>query len=162
MFLIDIDNIVLIFLRWEEILYLGSYKSWCRFGGWGLKVVIKSLLPSYKKQFSKKMMKLLIETWSDDDIDNFFLKLTSCQRWKSSCCWDFDTLCTWSLSKQYYTCCYGILSFVRLDKSCSIKIYSGPWATSLTWFLKKKSFILIHLFYQLFNTRKIWSKIITW
>lgn len=54
MFLIDIDNIVLIFLRWEEILYLGSYKSWCRFGGWGLKVVIKSLLPSYKKQFSKK------------------------------------------------------------------------------------------------------------
>lgn len=162
MFLIDIDNIVLIFLRWEEILYLGSYKSWCRFGGWGLKVVIKSLLPSYKKQFSKKMMKLLIETWSDDDIGNFFFKLTSCQRWKSSCCWDFDILCTWSLSKQYYTCCYGILSFVRLDNSCSIKIYSGPWATSLTWFLKKKSFILIHLFYQLFNTRKIWSKIITW
>lgn len=73
MFLIDIDNIVLIFLRWEEILYLGSYKSWCRFGGWGLKVVIKSLLPSYKKQFSKKMMKLLIETWSDDDIGNYFL-----------------------------------------------------------------------------------------
>lgn len=28
----------------------------------------------------------------------------------------------------------GILSLVRPDKSCSIKIYSGPWVKSLTCF----------------------------
>lgn len=79
--------------------------------------------------------------------------MTSCQRWKSSCCWDFDILCTWSLSKQYYTCCYGILSFVRLDKSCSIKIYSGPWATSLTWFLKKKNLLFLYTYFISSSTR---------
>lgn len=79
--------------------------------------------------------------------------MTSCQRWKSSCCWDFDILCTWSLSKQYYTCCYGILSFVRLDNSCSIKIYSGPWATSLTWFLKKKNLLFLYTYFISSSTR---------